>query len=58
MRLKHLHTTPLYEGLFQKHFACAAVSADRAGTLKWSEGAAGSSLYCTAMELPLFGSCL
>lgn len=25
---------------------------------KWEEAAAGSNLYCTAIELPLFGSCL
>lgn len=57
VRLKHLCTTPLCKELFQKCFACAALGAGRAGMLKWWEGAAGSSLYCTAIELPLFGSC-
>lgn len=58
VRLKHLPATQLYKELFLKRFACAAVGAGRAGMLKWSGGAAGSSLYCAAIELPLFGSCL
>lgn len=58
VRLNHLCTALFYEELFQEHFACAAVGVGRAGMLKWQEGAAGSSLYCAAIVLPLLRSCL
>lgn len=58
VRLSHLCTALLYEELFQERFSCAAVGASRAGMLKGQKGAAGGSLYCAAIVLPLLRSCL